>query len=93
MDFLTRVKIEASIKLVYCRIFDGTLLHETWFNGPLIDVGLDKVGTTQSEDIGSICHRHQQWPRGGWAVSEEGGGWGRQNLGLVTAMVTADHKN
>ena len=60
--------------MVYCRIFDGTLLHETWFNGPLIAVGLDKVGTTQSEDIGSICHRHQQWPRGGWAVWEGGGG-------------------
>ena len=63
------------INLECCWIFDGTLLHETWFNGPLIGVGLDKVGTTQSEDIGSICHRHQQWPRGGlsWAVWEEGG--------------------
>ena len=58
-----------------CWIFGGILLHETWFNGSLIGVGLDKVGTTQSEDIGSICHRHQQWPRAelsGWR--EEGGG-------------------
>ena len=72
-----------------CWIFGGILLHETWFNGSLIGVGLDKVGTTQSEDIGSICHRHQQWPRGGLCGRREGG----QNLGLVTAMVTADSKN
>ena len=38
-----------------------------------------------------------QWPRGGWpelgCVGGGRGEGGRQNLGLVTAMVTPDHKN
>ena len=61
------------------------MMHHYLRLAPL-GIGLDKVGATESEDIGSICHRHQQWSRGGV-------GGGGQNLGLVTAMVTRDRKN